>query len=117
MRSHLGPAALVAAVAALLTTPPALADVPPSQPVYVFEAIDEVGTRNSSYPERYIVLSGLELGASDPVEEIYFPLPNQAAADRCDRYALLMMERPGRYLLEVSSLGSNWSCRLRVRTE
>ncbi len=105
---------LCAVVVATVFATSANAAVSPTKSTYVFEAIDDVGTSENIVGD--LVISGLELGADEPVEEIRFRFDRDEIAAKCERYALLAMERPGKYLLELHDTFA-WRCRLRVRAE
>jgi len=73
----------------------------------VFTAVDAVSLRSSG-----IQITGVPEGAAAPVTSTW-SVYSASYAEACERYALLAMERPGRYRLEVLSSGSSLQyCRL-----
>ncbi len=116
-RVSLGVCATALVAALFVASSPADAFVDPTKLFYEFEAIDGVRSLRSEV----VLFSGLELGSDEPIEDLRISF-SEGVATRCERAALIMMERPGRYLfqLEFSSEGlgsSSWNCALRIRTE
>ncbi|MBF5045661.1 hypothetical protein FGE12_24860 [Aggregicoccus sp. 17bor-14] len=80
---------------------------------YVFETVDSYEVKG--WPNR-VVVTGLQVGASDPTT-ISFPYYTSNATstetarsfERCDRFALIAMNKPGQFLLEVRTEGSSSS--------
>lgn len=91
---------------------------PPPLPTYVFTAVHSVELSDSGF---MLKVTGLLQGESDPQTvalESFFSSLNHyyqspQAAERCERMALLAMNKPGRYLFEVQQEpSSTFRCKL-----
>ncbi|MCE9579002.1 MAG: hypothetical protein K8W52_38110 [Deltaproteobacteria bacterium] len=102
-------AATVAALA-LTSNPPAHA----AGPTFVeFETVDAVETNNG-----YFAVTGILVGASAPTRVAFAPITTLDVAGRCERFALLAMSKPGKYLFSASVYQSGYptNCKLALRT-
>ncbi len=83
----------------LSLAPLALASAQTKPPIYVFTTVDSIDIQSSWNLFR---LTGILQGESTPrtIEVGYSNSPNNAF-ERCERLALLAMNKPGRYLFEL----------------
>ncbi len=79
-------------------------------PTYVFTTVDAVRRQSNMS----LFLTGVQEGASAASEmQLYGPSSSTNGLDACERYALLSMEKPGRYRLEIwRHTGPYDECRL-----
>jgi hypothetical protein len=76
-----------------------------------FATVDSYSAHEGNF-----TVTGIPVGQSQPVSKDYYFSGNDnfgvAAAADCHRSALLAMERPGRYVLTVSSGYNSYYCKL-----
>jgi hypothetical protein len=100
--------ALTAAL--LLVAAPSAVHAEPLDPPdsITFETVDSV----QFHDNRSLIVKGIPVGQSQPQEySFYFYASNEAAAE-CHKQALIAMDRPGRYRLELTSPDEGYACRL-----
>ena len=85
-------------------------------PTSVFTAVDSVEILNGGYTFR---VTGLVQGENQPrTVEVYSDFyrsdsyDGTGAAARCERMALLTMNKPGRYVFEVQAESNGFRCKL-----
>jgi hypothetical protein len=100
--------ALLAALFVLLAAAPS-ARADHTSGHIIFEAIDSVEVEY----DRNLRLRGLLQGETQVVEEL-LNFHDAGTTQSCHKQVLLMLERPGRYLLEVT-VSSNDKCALKRR--
>ena len=103
--------ALLAAFAAvtLSSSPPAHAD---ASDVHVYATVDAVETSNRNF-----TITGIRVGDSAATTQTFDAgSSDYGAAERCERFAVLAMSKPGKYELTVTTNGS-WgaNCKLALR--
>ena len=82
----------------------------------VYDTIDAVEVAGDK-----ITITGIIVGQSSPTERFYFIFDPSAGnatggAARCDRLALLVVAKPGKYRLEMTQVSStDFGCKLIVR--
>ncbi len=98
---------ILGAVSALAVAASASAQ---AAPTFVFTTIDAVRRQGNAT----LFLAGVQEGASTASEvQLYGPTSSTNGLDSCERYALLSMEKPGRYRLEIwRHAGPYDECRL-----
>jgi hypothetical protein len=103
MRSiRLGMLGLAISLLAAVSSPPARADVVNGD---IYDGVDSVTVLVEA-----IEITGVLHGASTPTSKHYFL--SDAVAARCDRLALVMITKPGKYQFAVAG---NQGCQLIVR--
>lgn len=100
----------------LSLAPLALASAQTTPPTYVFTAVDSVEISNGGYTFR---VTGLVQGENVPrTVEMYSDFYLSQSSDsnqpstRCERMALLAMNKPGRYLFELQEENRGFRCKL-----
>ncbi len=78
-----------------------------------FDTIDAIDTDESS--NNRLILTGILTGQTGPTTVSFF-LGYDTVAQRCERFALLLMAKPGKYRLLIGGVGlSTAECKLVVR--
>ncbi|CAM3541957.1 hypothetical protein G4177_20630 [Corallococcus sp. ZKHCc1 1396] len=111
------PLSTLALLASLTLAPGALAaaETPPSQVPQVFATVDDYAVINPSTVEVTGILQGETLPRV--FRFIYNTSVNADSSQhlsRCDRLALLAMNRPGRYVFEMTQGGGSQPTRCRL---
>ena len=88
---------IIAAVVLLVAAAPAGPAHAAEYPSFTFEAIDAVDFRGSTYLE----IEGLLEGEAQP-RKLQFTFYNSEAAARCDKAAMMVIAKPGRFGLKLS---------------
>ncbi len=109
--------ALPTLAAALTLLPPAPLLAQAALGDVVFATVDAVETQTNSV----FIVTGIVEGAAEPTRHtfsIIFSIEPQSGLNRCDRFALLAMSKPGRYqfsIVNASSSPSAVRCKLALR--
>ena len=92
------------------------ASADPSPVPTTYTTVDSIETSGNSYIT-ITGIRGLDQAATTIVYRIAQGSQPQDAAARCDRFALLAMSKPGKYIFEVTDLykNSNFTCKLSVK--
>lgn len=110
--THLALRIAVSALAAALTLlppPPALAQPAPVGVSYA--TIDAIETTS-----RTLWITGIVEGGTAPTRTGYFLLDADKMMDRCERFALLVMSKPGKYQMTlINPSTTSARCMLSVR--
>jgi hypothetical protein len=96
----------IVGLAILLFTAPVQADVTPSPGSDIYDSIDAVSVQPNG-----LKIDGVLHGASASTSKVYFGF-DTTTAGRCDRLALLVMTKPGKYQFAI--IGE--VCQLILRT-
>jgi hypothetical protein len=91
---------LLAATVLLVATPrlvQANSDTPEASGTVVFEAMDSVEV----WDKLYLVLKGVQPGQT-AAQELLFRFRDTESAERCQKQALMALDRTGRYLLSLA---------------
>jgi hypothetical protein len=92
--------AAVTAVILLVAVPRVVeadSETPVSSDTVVFETVDAVEVWDKSY----LIVMGIRQGQT-ATQDLQFSLGDPESAERCQKQALLAMDRPGRYLLRLA---------------
>lgn len=109
--THLALRIAVPALAAALTLLPPSPVLAQAESGVSYATIDAIESSGS----RVFWITGIIEGEAEPTRTSYFLLDADKTTDRCERYALLVMSKPGKYQMTLVNTSSSARCMLSVR--